>query len=117
MDYKKRKRLELKRKCVEYKGGRCQVCGYSKSLDALEFHHIDKSKKSFSISDVFREIHGVSWDTVREELDKCILVCANCHRDMHSSERIFVKDSKKNFVKSKGKFNCNGRRVDFHVNG
>ena len=72
-----RKKL-LKQRAVDYKGGRCQLCGYNKHIAALEFHHIDPSKKDFNIG-----MAAKSWSTTLKELDKCMLVCANCHREEH----------------------------------
>lgn len=69
---------EVKAKCVEYKGGKCQKCGYSKCPLALEFHHIESDKKEFNVTGR-KSFTG----QVREELDKCILVCSNCHREIH----------------------------------
>lgn len=66
---------------IAYKGGKCQVCGYDKCVGALEFHHIDPTQKDFGIS---AKGYTRSWDKNRQELDKCILVCANCHREIHN---------------------------------
>lgn len=66
-------------KMVEYKGGKCEICGYNKCIEALEFHHINPKEKDFSISGGTK-----SFNTLKPELDKCILVCANCHREIHS---------------------------------
>jgi len=76
-------RQEKKRKAVEYKGGSCQVCGYNKSMRALEFHHLDPSKKSPSYHKGFR-----SWgfEKQKRELKNCILVCSNRHREIHSRD-------------------------------
>jgi len=74
------RRHSLKQKAVDYKGGECQKCGYKKCLVALDFHHLDESTKDFNISGS----HCRKWETLKEELDKCILVCANCHRELHS---------------------------------
>ena len=74
-------RRRLKARCVVYKGGRCERvgCGYSRSVAALDFHHRDKSKKDFSISSgTYRK-----WAYVVKELDKCIMLCSNCHREEH----------------------------------
>ena len=76
-----KRRDKLKILAVEYKGGCCQKCGYNKNIAALEFHHLDPSEKDFGIA--YRG-YTRSWDTVKKELDKCILVCANCHREIHS---------------------------------
>lgn len=66
---------------IEYKGGKCQRCGYDHCLEALEFHHLSDSDKKFGISN---KGYTISWEKVREELDKCDLLCANCHRELHS---------------------------------
>ncbi len=70
----------FKQKCVDYKGGCCQECGYKKCLSALEFHHIHPEHKDFSIAKARLTTFG---SKVQTELDKCILVCANCHREIH----------------------------------
>lgn len=67
---------------IAYKGGKCQCCGYNKYVGALEFHHINSEEKDFGIS---AKGYTRSWERVKEELDKCILVCANCHREIHGN--------------------------------
>ena len=78
---KRRKTLRLK--SIEHLGGKCIVCGYSKYEGALEFHHLDDNSKDFGLSS-----KGMtrSWERIKKELDKCILVCANCHREIHSQK-------------------------------
>ena len=76
-----KRRKKVKELAVEYKGGKCQLCDYSKCIDALEFHHLDSSKKEFGIGD---KGYTRSWNKVRNELDKCIILCANCHREIAS---------------------------------
>ena len=76
---KRRKRVRLM--AVQYKGGRCSRCGYDRCVDALEFHHRNSSQKDFSISE---KGYTRSWKRVCEELDKCVLLCANCHRELHA---------------------------------
>lgn len=68
-----------KQKAVDYLGGKCSHCNYSKYLGALEFHHKDPSKKDFTIA----RFKCRSFDSIKSELDKCILLCANCHREEH----------------------------------
>jgi hypothetical protein len=65
-------------------GGACQICGYSRCLAALEFHHLDPSAKSFSVAE-----RGVtrSLETARREADKCLLVCSNCHAELEAGSR------------------------------
>lgn len=76
-----KRRHKLKELAVEYKGGCCSQCFYARDITALEFHHLDPNEKDFSIS---RNGSTRSWEGVQKELDKCILVCANCHREIHS---------------------------------
>ena len=73
---KRRKRVKVL--AVEYLGGKCSICGYNKCISALEFHHRDPKEKDFGISGVTK-----SFESLKIELDKCILVCANCHREIH----------------------------------
>lgn len=62
------------------RGGKCERCGYNTCLKALEFHHLDPTKKDFTISnDHFKLIDAV------KESKKCILLCANCHRELHDN--------------------------------
>ena len=81
--YLKNKRLKLKNELVKYKGGKCEICGYDKCISALEFHHLDPSEKKFGIS---KNISGHSLEECKKEADKCILVCANCHREIHDEK-------------------------------
>lgn len=73
------RRFTLKQKCLDYKGGKCQNCSYDRCSRALSFHHLDPSTKLFSISGS----HCRTWEVIKQELDKCILLCANCHMEMH----------------------------------
>jgi predicted HNH restriction endonuclease len=74
------RRRKLREMAVEYGGGKCQMCGYKKCIRALSFHHKDPSKKDFGLStDGFTR----SWEKMKPEIDKCILVCANCHMEIH----------------------------------
>lgn len=77
------RRRRLKIMLIEYKGGRCVVCGYNKCPAAFDLHHIDESKKEFGFA-----IGGMTraWSKVKDEADKCLLVCANCHREIHAGE-------------------------------
>lgn len=75
------RRLRLKKILVESKGGQCQICGYSRCLTALDFHHIDELTKQFGLSQ--RDLTK-SWTKITQELSKCILVCSNCHREIHA---------------------------------
>lgn len=72
-------RKRLKERAVYVLGGKCACCGYNKCIEALEFHHLNPEEKDFS----FGENTNRSWMKTREEIKKCILVCANCHREIH----------------------------------
>jgi hypothetical protein len=74
---------ETKRKAVEYKGGKCVCCGYNRCIAALEFHHLDPSKKDFRISNC----NSLSFESIKSEVDKCALVCCVCHREIHAKIR------------------------------
>jgi len=71
-------RKDKKRKLVEYKGGKCEKCGYDKCIDAFDFHHKDPTQKDFGIS-----AKSYSYERLKKEVDKCILVCKNCHSEIH----------------------------------
>lgn len=71
----------FKKLCIEYKGGHCIVCNYNKCNGALEFHHLNPNEKDFTIANARLTSFN---DKVKKELDKCILVCSNCHREIHS---------------------------------
>jgi hypothetical protein len=75
------RRKKLKILAIEYKGGKCSVCGYSNCSRALEFHHRDPNGKDFGVS---RSGHTMSLTRLKVELDKCDMLCANCHRELHS---------------------------------
>lgn len=75
-------RIRQKEKAIEYKGGECQNCGYKKCIAALEFHHRDATKKEF----VFSKYSNHNWEKIKLELDKCDMLCANCHREHHSQQ-------------------------------
>jgi hypothetical protein len=74
-----RHKKKRKAAAIEYKGGKCQLCGYVKCTRALVFHHIDDATKEFSIGGS----HTRSWDSIKVELDQCALFCANCHAEVH----------------------------------
>jgi len=89
------KRLNFKKKALDYKNFCCQFCGYDKDITALEFHHLDSSQKEILPSKLYYR----SWDYAKQELDKCIVLCSNCHREEH-----FRLDNKKQLEKEFSKF-------------
>ena len=81
----RKRRRKVRLMAVKHKGGRCSRCGYDKCVEALEFHHLDASQKDFGISE---KGYTRSWARVREEIEKCVLVCANCHRELHALSQL-----------------------------
>jgi len=79
-----KKRKVVKLWSIKYKGGRCIVCGYDKCPVALDFHHV-RGKKEFSVGNIG---YSRSWKKLRQELDKCVLLCANCHREVEAGVTI-----------------------------
>lgn len=75
-----KRRAKLRQMARDYKGGKCVVCGYDRCQRALSFHHIDPQMKEFGLS-----VKGLtrSWEKIRKEIDKCVLLCANCHMEVH----------------------------------
>jgi DNA-binding CsgD family transcriptional regulator len=76
-----RKRVKIK--LVEYHGGKCEKCGYNKCIDALQFHHKDSNEKDFTIGG-----KSYSLERLKKESDKCILLCSNCHIEIHHEIKI-----------------------------
>lgn len=76
------RRILRKEKLVDLFGGKCSKCGYNKCQRALQFHHTDPSQKCFEMSS--REINHKSWQDIKKEASKCILVCANCHSEIEA---------------------------------
>jgi len=76
---KMQRRWRIKRTIVEMMGGKCSICGYNKCINALEFHHKGKEKDAA----IFELIKNSSEQNVLKEVQRCILVCANCHREAH----------------------------------
>ena len=77
-------RKEKKAEAVKYLGGKCQCCGFNKCLSALQFHHRDPAEKEGD----FGKIKFMSPEKRKEELDKCDLLCANCHHAFHAGDVI-----------------------------
>ena len=84
------RRFTLKQKSVDYKGGKCEKCGYNRCTRALSFHHINAVEKDFTLSSK----HCYAWKRIQAELDKCILLCANCHMEAHNQMEAKTEESK-----------------------
>lgn len=95
------RRYRTKAAAIKYLGGKCINCGWCGNQAALQFHHIDPKKKEFIIGNVANK----SWDSIKNELKKCVLLCANCHTIKHSTKDM------KNFIKEAEKYK--GRMLEF----
>ena len=73
------KRRAIKKMLIDYKGGKCEKCGYDKCMRALEFHHLNPNEKDFGLSKNLSK----SISALKAEADKCILLCSNCHAEEH----------------------------------
>jgi len=78
-------RRKIKQKAVDYLGGSCKECGYNKCITAMDFHHLDPSQKDFGIGSG----NSLSWDKIQKELDKCVLLCCRCHRELHAEDILY----------------------------
>lgn len=77
-------RQRLKERLIEYKGGKCEKCGYDKKVpSAYAFHHRDPSQKEFAISS---DGNTRSFERCKTEVDKCDLLCVRCHAEFHNGE-------------------------------
>lgn len=88
------RRKKVRQMAIEYKGGSCQICGYNRCINALEFHHNNLSEKKFGIS---AKGYTRSWKEVMKELGKCLMLCANCHRELHA--RLAASDGNVGVIK------------------
>lgn len=75
---------DRKKGLVEMKGGCCSECGYNKNISVLCFHHTDPKQKSFPIT--IRECSNGTWEKLLSEAAKCILLCHNCHGELHNPQ-------------------------------
>lgn len=115
----KERQRKFKLKCLEYKGNKCLNCGYNRCNGVLEFHHIDPNEKDFNISSV--KTHKFN-NKVIKELDKCILLCSNCHREIHNNILNYdVKTNKFSYVENLDIEHWNNKnhfsiseQIDFH---
>lgn len=99
--YTAKYRMAKKQKLIEYKGGKCVKCGYDKIEypRVFSFHHQNENEKDFSVAE-----HNYSFDKLKIEADKCILLCANCHAEEHDTPFLIRrKNQPVNNVKIEGK--------------
>lgn len=83
-EYQKLRGLKRKIELIEQKGGCCEKCGYNKNVAAFDFHHKDPEQKDYQLD--MRKLSNTSMIKLMEEVAKCELLCANCHRELHSPD-------------------------------
>lgn len=76
--------IKRKYSAILDRGGKCECCGYNKNLSALEFHHRNPEEKSFGID--IKAFANTNIGKLKEELDKCDLLCSNCHKELHNPD-------------------------------
>lgn len=81
--HNKVRRLKLKQKLVDLKGGKCERCKESFPNECFDFHHLDHKTKLFSLNGV--GLASRRWSVVIEEFNKCVMLCACCHRTVHAT--------------------------------
>jgi len=78
-EFQRKRWISRKIKAVEMMGNKCCRCGYDKNIAVLDFHHVNPNTKEMS----WTKLRLQKWSRIVEELKKCILVCSNCHGEIH----------------------------------
>lgn len=78
----KKRWIDRKKKAIDLFGGKCGICGYDKNYAAFDFHHVDPNEKEFD----WQKLRLRKWNSVIDELKKCVLLCKNCHAEVHNPE-------------------------------
>lgn len=91
-DYKTTWRKKVRILLAEAFGGKCTICGYNKTIAALDYHHVDSRTKDNDLSKAMK--NGYAWSKIVEEARKCTLVCCRCHREIHDG----ITELPKNYV-------------------
>lgn len=89
------------------KGGKCEICGYNKNISALEFHHINPDEKELALD--ARSFSNNKYELLNKEVEKCMLLCSNCHREMHNPT--LMLENIPNIINDKKEEQINYRRI------
>lgn len=89
-DYRRNRKLNL----IKASGNQCCICSYKRAISALEFHHINPEEKEYGIA-AQGTCHNIQRDIA--EIRKCVLVCVNCHREIH--EGFYTAEQLKKYQK------------------
>src|SRR5271165_3778751 len=76
--------LERKLYLIDKRGGKCEKCGYNKNVTALEFHHKNPNEKEKNLDSRILSNNKMNW--ILQEFEKCLVLCANCHREFHNPD-------------------------------
>ena len=87
-----RRGRERKISLIRLSGAHCTKCGYKRNFSALEFHHKIPANKKFTLD--LRSLSNRKWSVILQEAEKCILVCSNCHKEIHNPECLISKFQK-----------------------
>ena len=91
-----RTRRNNKIELIKYKGGKCSQCGYDKPVPTVyHFHHLNPEEKEFTIAQYMSR----KLETLKKEVDKCILLCGNCHAEMH--DKAYIRSHEETIAKLK----------------
>ncbi len=97
-DYQTKTNQSLKTRMVDHAGGCCVVCNYDGYIGALEFHHIKPSTKSFEVNSRCKK----TWEAILTEIEKCVLLCSNCHKEVHAGVTLITDRRYKEWVNVDG---------------
>lgn len=92
-EYQKIRAIERKLYLIDLRGGKCERCGYKKNLAAFEFHHKNPLEKDNQLD--MRKLSNSSMEYILKEFDKCLVYCANCHREVHCPDLSIDKARKR----------------------
>jgi len=80
------------------KDKRCELCGYNKYPEILQFHHKDRNLKNEGVNVLMKTLKNL--DLIKSEIKKCIILCPNCHNELHLKEKINISIWKKEILQS-----------------
>jgi len=85
----KKRGRERKLQLIDMMGKKCNKCGYGKNFAALEFHHLNPKTKMYPLD--LRSLSNRKWEEILHEAKKCILLCSNCHSELHNPQCLIGK--------------------------
>ena len=104
-------RRKTKDRIAQAFGGCCAVCGYSKSSHAFDLHHLNPNEKEFTLGNI--RANSISWERIVVELRKCVMLCANCHREFHGG-LVEIPNDAKRFDEALADYKSLERKEDFN---